>query len=430
MFQKLHIKMTFFCTFVTGFILIAMTLAGLFLFETLLTQNDYAVFEKNKNSIIDYLENENLIDYSYLSKLTRSDMYTITLFENNRQLSLHGQKQTKLVEAARQKALADYHFDVQNPPRSRTKTKLLDFEMSQNAASHLVTVASLPNKYGSICAIILYSRTQLAQQKSSLRTAIFFIDTSALLLLFLFAWKFSFHILAPVEANRKKQIQFVAAASHELRSPLAVMLAGIEALKEAKEEERPEFHSSIESEGMRMKQLIDDMLALASADNQSWSMHFTDTAPDTMLLNIYEKYLPLFRNRGLKLTVHLPDEAVLDCFCDRQRLEQTIGILLDNALCYTPIGGRIILCLSMEKNTIKLGVADSGPGISDADKEHIFDRFFRVDSSRQDKQHFGLGLCIAKEIIELHHGRIWVEDNIPNGAIFYLSIPIRNRISE
>jgi signal transduction histidine kinase len=100
-----------------------------------------------------------------------------------------------------------------------------------------------------------------------------------------------------------------------------------------------------------------------------------------------------------------------------------LGILLDNAASYTPKAGDIQLGISSARGHLLLWVADNGPGIPDSSKKIIFDRFYRGDASRKDKRHFGLGLCIAKELIQLHQGKIWVEDNQPTGSVFYISLP-------
>lgn len=427
MFQKIHLKMTFFCTLATGLILLSMTLSCLLLFESLLKKNDTAVFEKNKSSILAYLEGAEVIDYGQLSKIADNHFYTIALFGNGTLLSLpytsHSEEAKELVDLACQKALAAYNFDAYNPPKSRTIIKQLDFKIKYQKAERLVSFASLPNKYGSLCILILYSRLQLTQQIFSLRIAFLFIDVAALLLLFLFSWKFSDRILIPVEKNRKKQVQFVAAASHELRSPLSVILSAVTALKVADDEDRPVFYQSIESEGKRMRRLIDDMLSLANADNGSWSMFPEPVQMDTLLLNTYEKYLPLSRTRKLQFTIRLPESLLPECLCDRQRMEQVLGILLDNAFTYTQSGGEIGIELSLEQNRIKIGIFDTGQGITKEDKEHIFERFYRADASRKGKQHFGLGLSIAKEIVELNGGKIWVEDHSPQGTVFYITLP-------
>lgn len=420
-------KMTFFCTLIISIILIAMTLSGLFLFEGLLKKNDTASYEKDRNTILAYLERDTLIDYEQLSKMADNHVYTIVMFENGRRLSWSQANMTSdqnaMIQKACDEAQSAHGFDVANPPKSKNITKYLDFQMNYSGTEHLVTFASLPNSYGEVCVLILYSRLPLRQQIMGLRITIAVIDLGALLLILLFAWKFSGQILKPVEENRLKQVEFVAAASHELRSPLAVILSCASALEVAEENDRSAFFQSIQSEGKRMKRLIDDMLSLSNADTQAWSMHFEDTQLDTLLLDIFDKYLPIMQNKGQHLKICLEDSLLPHCQCDRQRMEQVLGILLDNAASYTPEAGDIQLGISSARGRLLLWVADNGPGIPDASKKIIFDRFYRGDASRKDKRHFGLGLCIAKELVQLHQGRIWVEDNQPAGSVFYISLP-------
>lgn len=106
--------------------------------------------------------------------------------------------------------------------------------------------------------------------------------------------------------------------------------------------------------------------------------------------------------------------------CDRERIEQVLSILLDNALSYTPENGRICLSLAGTSDRPTIRVSDNGIGIPDSEKESIFDRFYRCDKAHKDKMHFGLGLCIAQEIIHMHKGKIWVEDTPGGGATFVI----------
>lgn len=274
-----------------------------------------------------------------------------------------------------------------------------------------------------MCIVILYHRAQLTQQIQQLYLLFLLINLLAFLFLFLFAWIFSGRMLRPLEDNQKKQTQFIASASHELRSPLAVILSSADALKIADTADRPGFHDAISSEGLRMSRLIDDMLSLANADSQTWSMHFAPVALDTLLLDVYEKYLPLFRKQQLLFHIDLPETAFSPILCDQQRIHQVMSILLANAISYTPKNGTVTLGIRRENSHIRLWVSDTGPGISDEQKEQVFQRFFRADPARKEKKYFGLGLCIAKEIIKLHHGKIWVEDNPKGGTVFCLLLP-------
>lgn len=142
-------------------------------------------------------------------------------------------------------------------------------------------------------------------------------------------------------------------------------------------------------------------------------------------MDAYEKFELPARQKKLSLSMSLPEEQLPSCFCDPERIAQVFSILLDNAISYTPEGGKITLSLSMEHRHSMLcfRVSDTGPGVSDAEKGLIFDRFYRSETSHTEKNHFGLGLCIAKEIISAHQGSLWVEDAPEGGAGFVFMLP-------
>ena len=145
------------------------------------------------------------------------------------------------------------------------------------------------------------------------------------------------------------------------------------------------------------------------------------------MLDVYEQFSPLARKKGLSLQLDLPKEQPPSCVCDPERLTQLFTILLDNALSYTPSGGSVTLSLSVSdiparavfrRRELCFCVSDTGPGIPDDCKARIFERFYRADTAHSDKQHFGLGLCLAKEIADAHHGKLWVTDSPSGGACF------------
>ena len=153
-------------------------------------------------------------------------------------------------------------------------------------------------------------------------------------------------MITPLENSRQEQTEFIAAASHELRSPLAVILSGISAMKKADPKEQEHFLSVIEKEGTRMSLLINDMLFLSNAYNHSCKMHPVFCELDTLLLDTYEKYEPLMQDNHMKFFIELPEEEIPSCPCDPERISQVLGILLDNAISYVPENGKIILSLS------------------------------------------------------------------------------------
>lgn len=173
-----------------------------------------------------------------------------------------------------------------------------------------------------------------------------------------------------------------------------------------------------------MSRLIGDMLTLASADSQSWEVKTETTEPDMLLLMVYETYSPLAKEKGLALSLSLPETDVPALELDKDRMIQVLSVLLDNALSYTPAPGRIRLGLQLGKNSLRVTVSDTGPGVPDSEKTRIFERFHRGEEARSHRAHFGLGLCIAAEIVKRHRGKLWVEDAQGGGAEFIVELPL------
>lgn len=139
---------------------------------------------------------------------------------------------------------------------------------------------------------------------------------------------------------------------------------------------------------------------------------------DTLLLETYEAFEPLAAKKQIRLNVQLPEELLPPCVCDPERIRQVLAILLHNAISYTPEHGTIHLALSFEKQRFCFQVSDNGIGIPDGEKSRIFERFYRADQSRSQKDHFGLGLSIAQEIVSAHQGQIMVKDTPGGGSTF------------
>lgn len=173
-----------------------------------------------------------------------------------------------------------------------------------------------------------------------------------------------------------------------------------------------------------MSVLVNDMLNLSSSDSNHFSISMQDIELDTLLIDSYEAFKPMADDKSIALTITLPEQALPLCSADPNRIKQVISILLHNAISYTPEHGKVELSLSHNKNCFYISVADNGIGISDEDKKKIFDRFYRAEKSRSTKEHFGLGLSIAYEIINAHHGSISVTDAMGGGSIFTVKLRI------
>ncbi len=247
-----------------------------------------------------------------------------------------------------------------------------------------------------------------------------------LALLLLINWLLAKLVLRPTAAAMQQQTDFVAAASHELRSPLAVVRSSLSARRAAEnEQEAQKYERAAEAEAARMGRLVEDLLLLAGGDAGRWQLRRETVDMDTLLIEASERYMPLAAKRGLSLRLSLPEETLPPFAGDRDRLGQILNILLDNALQYAPPGSEVVLGAKLQKSKLALQVEDHGPGVADADKPRLFERFYRADESRADKEHFGLGLSVAKELAEMHGGQLLVQDTPGGGATFTLLLPRR-----
>ncbi|MCC2170566.1 MULTISPECIES: sensor histidine kinase [Clostridium] len=232
--------------------------------------------------------------------------------------------------------------------------------------------------------------------------------------------------LEPTERVMQSQKEFVASASHELKAPLAVIVANVENMQhEAQNEGLQGNLKVIDSECMRMSRLIKDMLLLASSDAEKWTIHTSEVNVDTLLISLYEAYEPRCMKKKIKLTLDLGEELFPVIMTDKERLFQLLSIYLDNALHYSPEGKEIQIRVDMCSKELTFWIVDHGIGVEEKAKPFIFDRFYCADQSHTDKSHFGLGLSIAKELARMLQGKIGMEDTPGGGASFFFTLDLK-----
>lgn len=428
MFHKLHIRFTFFFASIASLILIFMSIICLLISEKGMKQNHYIAFLNNMNAAIIHIESQNVLTYQWFLETEQNARLFIRIKDNNRELFYQRQNTSlqDLFEKTAQTARDTYGLDIDSEGTSSIMQKT-DFQIKDDeGTSYYACAARIPKDHGFLSVVALEPMTGLKQQILVQRIGFVGADLLGIFLLTVFSWFFTKKLLSPIEKNRRQQAAFISSASHELRSPLTVILSDLSALKKADNKEKQQaFLSSIEQEGLRMSRLIEDMLALANADSHSWSIHLEETEIDTLLLDTYEKYEPLMREKKLHFSIRLPDEILPPCSMDSVRILQVLSILLDNALSYVPAGGHVQIGLIYQAPAYLISVSDDGPGISAEHREHVFRRFYRGDSSRHEKSHFGLGLSIASEIMKLHKGEITLTDSPEGGACFLLKLNSR-----
>lgn len=227
----------------------------------------------------------------------------------------------------------------------------------------------------------------------------------------------------PVETAWKQQRQFVADASHELKTPLTVIMTNGELLTEDaySDEEKAVFSRNILSMSRRMRTLVENLLELARADNESAAMEQVTLELSRLVEEAVLPMEPAFFEKGLTLESRIQEGLQVNG--SASHLQQVVQILLDNALKYSTPGGSVELTLQRHsRGKLLLTVTTPGQPLSEAQCRDIFKRFYRVDQARTGDGSYGLGLPIAQELLRQHGGRIWAKGG--DGCnMFYVNLP-------
>jgi signal transduction histidine kinase len=234
--------------------------------------------------------------------------------------------------------------------------------------------------------------------------------------------------LAYLEEALDRQRRFAADASHELRTPLTAIHSNAQVLEEwalGDPKIGPENVAAIRRESERMKRLVEGLLELAGGD-EGRQLH----PEHNDLTEVVEEATESARVAADgKVVIEGPaSEQPVSAVFDRERLRQAISILLDNAVKYTPEGGRVTVRTMEEDDAVAVGVSDTGVGMSEEQVPHVFERFYRADEARS-MEGSGLGLAIARQIAEVHGGSIEVRSQLGEGSTFTIRIPRRTPLS-
>ena len=233
--------------------------------------------------------------------------------------------------------------------------------------------------------------------------------------------------MKPVREAYEKQRQFAADASHELRTPLAVVLASADLLRSDPSITSPFLKQVIEDvrdEVKKMTKLVSDLLTVARTDGKANQMRLVRMDLVSAVQQTVRIMRPFAEKKDIVIDEELPKRV--EIHADEQKIRQLILILVDNAVKYTPEHGRISVCVQENRGSVKLSVSDTGIGIAPEHQERIFERFYRVDKARSRRMGGnGLGLAIAREIVEAHGGSIAVESEPGKGTTFHIRLKAR-----
>ena len=229
--------------------------------------------------------------------------------------------------------------------------------------------------------------------------------------------------LARVSAARR---QMTADIAHDLRTPLSVILGYAESLKDGVLPPSAQIFDVVHAEALQLNRLIDDLRTLSLADAGELSLMVETTAPAEMLAHAAAAQQVQAEEKGVALVVEIAASAP-EVEVDALRMDQVLTNLVSNALRFTPAGGTITLRAQSHAAGLRLSVSDTGSGIPPEALPHVFDRFFRGETSRRqdDGSESGLGLAIARSIVLAHGGDLSVESPPGTGAIFHIDLPLR-----
>ena len=396
--------------------------------------NELNAFDRSSRYFTEQVQQMLEIKHSWIKQLEAENGWLLRFYENDVDLNLP--------DGSENNERLDGVFDQLNVVLEK-KEPLFYSVMSLNGLktsdTHLVHMKDGREYYGKVI-LIKYNSSQRtimllhrlpAMTGRVLRHGRFLMMCLVFgtMLLFAFSYYYVRYVVRPVEEANAKQKEFIASVSHELRSPLAVLQVGVGSMKKELNEledgkKLKRYLYPMEGECVRMNRLIEDMLLLAATDQKNWTIRTESVDVETLLIDCYDAFSMMNQEHQNQIQIDLSENSLPTIQGDAQRIKQVIMILLDNAMSYTNLADGITLRAYERNQEICIEVEDHGEGMSDAEKKKIFDRFYRREGSRSDRRHFGLGLSIAKRLIELHHGTIEVKDTKGQGTTFVIHLPV------
>jgi len=205
----------------------------------------------------------------------------------------------------------------------------------------------------------------------------------------------------PIAESYEKQKQFITDANHELKTPLTLILTNLDIAES--ELGKNEWLADIRSEGNRMTELVNQLVALSRMDEESYALNISQVPLGKIVSDTVSEFEPLAVSRGKTLGADV--DTALTCLGDENLLRRLIGILLDNAIKYCDYGGDIVVTLHRHRHTV-LTVENTYAAVGELALNRLFDRFYRADKARTFQGGYGIGLSMAKSIVEKHKGEI------------------------
>ena len=229
---------------------------------------------------------------------------------------------------------------------------------------------------------------------------------------------------AELEGLEMLRRELVANVSHELKTPISALRAHLENLLDGVEEPNPETLQVMLVQSERLGRLVDQLLDLSKLESGDVPLERESIEVAPLVAQVLSEIQVARPEAEVAVSHELPPDLPA-VYADRERVHQVLFNLLDNAVRLTPSGGRVTVTASRHNGAVDVAVADTGPGISADELPRVFERFFRVDASRsRDDGGTGIGLAIARSVVEAHGGRIWADSQPGKGSTFTFELPV------
>ena len=274
--------------------------------------------------------------------------------------------------------------------------------------------------------IVLISRAYQQDVLANLLRIFILVGAISLIVLFLISIYFTNRTIEPLEESFKKQKQFIADASHELKTPLTIIKTNTSLLMSNPEDtikNQSKWIKYIESQSHRMSELVNEMLSLAKLDVEENKLMFSTLNLSNIIESTLLSFDAVIFESEITLDTNISKNMVING--NNDSLKKLFSILMDNAVKYTNKGGSIYVSLFVDKSKAKLIIKNTGEGIPKDKLNKIFERFYRADDSRdRETGGYGLGLSIAKSIVTQHKGNIYASSNLNKDATFTVELPL------
>ena len=232
--------------------------------------------------------------------------------------------------------------------------------------------------------------------------------------------------IKPIKDVFDKQKQFIADASHELKTPLTIIKTNTSLVLSNPEDtvkNQRKWINYINLQTDRMSELVNEMLSLAKLDTEENTLLISSINISKIIESMILQFDTIIYENGINLYTKIDNDIFITG--DKESIKKLFSIIMDNAIKHTNDNGSIHVNLVLDKNTVKLSIKNTGKGISSEHIEKIFERFYRVDSSRvRETGGYGLGLSIAKSIVEQHKGNIYAKSTVDKDTTFFVEFPI------